>query len=86
MKNKLEHEEKLYKKALEFGCKLAEMQGYKISDKNQSKPVIAKALYIFLVNVRLIAPLPVDKTDGPNIKRRLAIWMKGNLEQAKKQA
>ncbi|KAB2826047.1 DUF5062 family protein [Aliivibrio finisterrensis] len=75
-------EDKLFKKALELGCKLSEMQGYHIVDKSLPQPVIAKAVYLFLVQVRLLSPLPLDKTNGPNIKHRLAIWMKRNIDSA----
>ncbi len=85
MNDQAKQDEKLFKKALKVGCKLAEMQGYPLTDKNQPQPVVAKALYLFLVKVRQITPLPLDKTNGPNIKRRLAIWMKGNLKKANSQ-
>lgn len=72
---KINNEEKLFKKALEVGCKLAEMQGYQITNKSASSSVKAKALYLFLVKVQQITPLPADKQDGQNIKKRLALWI-----------
>lgn len=71
---KIRNEEKLFKKALEVGCKMAEMQGYQLS-RGASPSVVAQALYLFLVKVRQIAPLPADKADGKNIKKRLALWI-----------
>lgn len=75
---KINNEDKLFKKALEVGCKMAAMQGYKLS-VSASPSVTAKALYLFLVEVKQITPLPEDKQDGKNIKKRLAIWIHSAL-------
>lgn len=76
---KLENEDKLFKKALEVGCKMAAMQGYPIHDPSASQSMKARALYLFLVEVRQIVPLPADKLDGQNIKKRLALWLHSAL-------
>jgi hypothetical protein len=34
-----------------------------------------KAVYLFLVEVNQITPLPAEKEDGANIKKRLALWI-----------
>ena len=78
---KIQNEEKLFKKALEVGCKIAEMQGYQLSSQGASQAIKAKALYLFLVNVRQITPLPADKSDGKNIKKRLALWIHNALPE-----
>jgi hypothetical protein len=72
---KLKNEDKLFKKALEVGCKMAAMQGYPIHAPSASQSMKARALYLFLVEVRQIVPLPEDKVDGQNIKKRLALWL-----------
>ncbi|SHO54569.1 DUF5062 family protein [Vibrio quintilis] len=72
---KIKNEDKLFKKALEVGCKMAEMQGYQLTSDNASQATKAKALYVFLVKVRQITPLPADKSDGKSIKKRLALWI-----------
>lgn len=41
---KLENEDKLFKKALEVGCKMAAMQGYPIHDPSASQSMKARAL------------------------------------------
>ena len=82
MKGKMKDEDKLFKQAICYGLRLAEMQGYYISDKGTSQKSVSRAVYLFLVKVRLLTPLPVDKTDGPRIKRRLAVWMKSVLKDA----
>jgi len=74
---KILNEDKLVKKALEVGCKLAKMQGFDLP--NSSQPIKIKAVYLFLVGVNQIVPLPDDKQDGPNIKKRLALWMHNAL-------
>ncbi|MBY6196255.1 DUF5062 family protein [Vibrio hangzhouensis] len=76
---KIHNEEKLFKKALEVGCKMAEMQGYPIHDQSATPATKARALYLFLVEVRQIVPLPEDKLDGQNIKKRLALWIHNAL-------
>ena len=82
MKGKMKDEDKLFKQAISYGLRLAEMQGYYISDKGTSQKSVSRAVYLFLVKVRLLTPLPVDKADGPRIKRRLAVWMKSVLRDA----
>ncbi|PWI33235.1 DUF5062 domain-containing protein [Vibrio albus] len=72
---KINNEDKLFKKALEVGCKMAEMQGFPLTNKNTSPAIKAKAVYLFLVEVNQITPLPADKLDGKNIKKRLALWI-----------
>ncbi|MGF1741905.1 DUF5062 family protein [Vibrio profundum] len=78
---KLKNEDKLLKKALEVGCKMAEMQGYQLADQGTTLPTKAKALYLFLVEARQITPLPVDKADGKSIKKRLALWIHAALPE-----
>jgi hypothetical protein len=73
--HKIENEDKLFKKALEIGTKMAAMQGYELTTKGASHSIKARALYLFLVKVNQIVPLPEDKTDGQNIKKRLALWI-----------
>ena len=70
---KLLNEDKLVKKALEIGFKMAKMQGFDLPDASQ--PIKIKAVYLFLVEVNQITPLPAEKLDGANIKKRLALWM-----------
>jgi hypothetical protein len=70
---KLLNEDKLVKKALEVGSKMAKMQGLDLP--NTAQPIRIKAIYLFLVEVKQIVPLPEDKMDGANIKKRLALWI-----------
>lgn len=70
---KLLNEDKLVKKAVDVGLKMAKMQGFDLPSSSQ--PIKIKAVYLFLVEVNQITPLPDDKLDGANIKKRLAIWM-----------
>ncbi len=76
---KIINEDKLFKKALEIGSRMAEMQGYQLATPNTSQAVKAKAIYLFLVQVNQITPLPEDKTDSKNIKKRLALWIHAAL-------
>ncbi len=76
---KITNEDKLFKKALEVGSRMAEMQGYQLNTPNTSQAVKAKAIYLFLVEVNQITPLPEDKTDSKNIKKRLALWIHAAL-------
>ena len=76
---KITNEDKLFKKALEVGCKMAEMQGFQLSTQGVSQATKARALYLFLAEVRQITPLPADKLDGKNIKKRLALWIHNAL-------
>ncbi|WCE29342.1 DUF5062 family protein [Vibrio sp. SCSIO 43137] len=77
--SKILNEDKLLKKALAVGGQMAKMQGFELFDKNTAMPVKAKALYLFLVEVNQITPLPADKLDGANIKKRLALWIHNAL-------
>ncbi|MBW3695604.1 MULTISPECIES: DUF5062 family protein [Vibrio] len=70
---KILNEDKLVKKAVEVAFKLAKMQGMDLPAT--SAPIKTKAAYLFLAEVNQITPLPEDKMDGPNIKKRLALWM-----------
>lgn len=74
---KILNEDKLVKKAIEIGFKMAKMQGLELPTSSQ--PIKAKAVYLFLVEVKQITPLPDDKLDGPNIKKRLALWIRSVL-------
>ncbi|RTZ18095.1 DUF5062 family protein [Vibrio aquaticus] len=74
---KLEHEDKLVKKALEIGVKMAKMQGFELPQSPQ--PTKVKAVYLFLVDAKQITPLPESKLDGANIKHRLALWIHSAL-------
>ncbi|WP_317917955.1 DUF5062 family protein [Vibrio sp. MACH09] len=76
---KIMNEDKLFKKALEVGSKMAKMQGFQLFDDATAQPIKAKALYLFLVEVKQITPLPADKTDGKNVKKRLALWIHSAL-------
>jgi hypothetical protein len=71
--NKIHNEDKLVKKALQVGSAMAKMQGFNLPTSSQ--PIKVKAVYLFLVEVNQITPLPADKLDGANIKKRLAIWI-----------
>lgn len=75
--SKLHNEDKLVKKALEIGEKMAKMQGFDLPKSPQ--PVKVKAVYLFLVDAKQIAPLPDSKLDGTNIKHRLALWIHSAL-------
>lgn len=75
--NKLHNEDKLVKKAIEVGFKLAKMQGIELPDS--SMPLKVKAVYLFLVEVNQITPLPESKQDGASLKHRLALWMHSAL-------
>ncbi|MDV7103666.1 DUF5062 family protein [Vibrio sp. TH_r3] len=77
--SKIINEDKLLKKALEVGSKMAKMQGYELFNQSSSAQIKTKALYLFLVEVRQITPLPDDKLDGKNIKKRLALWIHSAL-------
>lgn len=70
---KLYNEDKLLKKALEVGLKMAKMQGFELP--TTPAPTKIKAVYLFLVEVNQITPLPKDKLDGAHIKKRLALWI-----------
>lgn len=70
---RLQNEDKLVKKALEIGEKMAKMQGFDLPSTPQ--PVRVKAIYLFLVDAKQIAPLPDNKLDGASIKHRLAMWI-----------
>ncbi len=70
---KLANEDKLVKKALEIGVKMAKMQGFELPSSPQ--PLRVKAVYLFLVDAKQIAPLPESKLDGASIKHRLAMWI-----------
>ncbi|CAM3070059.1 DUF5062 family protein [Vibrio neptunius] len=74
---KLHNEDKLVKKALEIGEKMAKMQGFDLPKSPQ--PVRVKAVYLFLVGAKQITPLPDSKLDGANIKHRLALWIHSAL-------
>ncbi|CAM2777041.1 DUF5062 family protein [Vibrio rarus] len=74
---KIHNEDKLVKKAIEVGFKLAKLQGLELPTATQ--PLKVQAVYLFLVEVNQIPPLPEDKLDGPNIKKRLALWMHNAL-------
>lgn len=74
---KLLNEDKLVKKALEVGLKMAKLQGLDLPSSSQ--PIKTKAVYLFLVEVNQITPLPESKMDGANIKKRLAIWIHNAL-------
>ncbi len=76
---KIINEDKLFKKAIEVGSRMAEMQGYQLTTPNTSQAVKATAIYLFLVEVNQITPLPADKTDSKNIKKRLALWIHAAL-------
>ena len=75
--SKLHNEDKLVKKALEVGEKMAKMQGFDLPKSPQ--PVRVKAVYLFLVDAKQITPLPDSKLDGANIKHRLALWIHSAL-------
>ncbi|KJY69389.1 hypothetical protein TW78_18785 [Vibrio coralliilyticus] len=75
--SKLHNEDKLVKKALEIGEKMAKMQDFDLPRSPQ--PVRVKAVYLFLVDAKQIAPLPDSKLDGTNIKHRLALWIHSAL-------
>ncbi|MCB5360660.1 DUF5062 family protein [Vibrio lentus] len=70
---KIINEDKLVKKAVEVGFKMAKLQGFDLP--HSSQPIKVKAVYLFLVEVNQITPLPDDKLDGANIKKRLALWI-----------
>jgi hypothetical protein len=70
---KLANEDKLVKKALEIGVKMAKMQGFELPTAPQ--PLRVKAVYLFLVDAKQITPLPESKLDGASIKHRLAMWI-----------
>ncbi|GEA60564.1 DUF5062 family protein [Vibrio comitans] len=70
---KIHNEDKLVKKAIDVGMKMAKMQG--IDLPSSTGPLKAQGVYLFLVGVNQITPLPDNKLDGPNIKHRLALWM-----------
>ncbi|MBD1564797.1 DUF5062 family protein [Vibrio sp. SA48] len=76
-KSMLKNEDKLVKKALEIGGKMAMLQGFNLPQSPQ--PVRVKAIYLFLVDAKQITPLPDNKLDGANIKHRLALWMRNAL-------
>ncbi|MCL9773697.1 DUF5062 family protein [Vibrio methylphosphonaticus] len=78
---KIENEDKLFKKALELGAKIAKMQGYQLSNQGTTQAMKAKAIYLFLVEVKQITPLPADKSDLKNIKKRLALWLHSALPE-----
>ncbi|GAL09983.1 hypothetical protein JCM19233_960 [Vibrio astriarenae] len=77
--SKIPNEDKLVKKALEVGFKMAKMQGIELPASSQ--PIKIKAVYLFLVEVNQITPLPESKLDGANIKKRLAIWLHNALPE-----
>ncbi|MCF7485467.1 DUF5062 family protein [Vibrio splendidus] len=70
---KIINEDKLVKKAVEVGFKMAKLQGFDLP--HSSQPIKVKSVYLFLVEVNQITPLPESKLDGANIKKRLALWI-----------
>ncbi|OIQ25574.1 DUF5062 family protein [uncultured Vibrio sp.] len=74
---KILNEDKLVKKALDVGFKMAKLQGLNLP--TSPAPTKVKAVYLFLVEVNQITPLPDSKLDGANIKKRLALWMHSAL-------
>ncbi|GLT19198.1 DUF5062 domain-containing protein [Vibrio zhanjiangensis] len=78
-KSKLHNEDKLVKKALEIGGKMAKMQGFDLPQSPQ--PLKVKAIYLFLVDAKQITPLPENKLDGTSIKHRLALWIHNALPE-----
>ncbi len=71
--SKLHNEDKLVKKALEIGGKMAKLQGFDLPQSPQPpQPLRVKAIYLFLVDAKQITPLPESKLDGASIKHRLA--------------
>lgn len=74
---KVLNEDKLVKKALEIGVKMAKLQGFDLPMSPQ--PVKVKAVYLFLVDAKQITPLPESKLDGASIKHRLALWIHAAL-------
>ncbi|PTQ00736.1 DUF5062 family protein [Vibrio splendidus] len=74
---KIINEDKLVKKAVEVGFKMAKLQGFDLP--HSSQPIKVKAVYLFLVEVNQITPLPESKLDGANIKKRLALWIQKAL-------
>ncbi len=75
--SKLHNEDKLVKKALEIGGKMAKLQGFDLPQSPQ--PLRVKAIYLFLVDAKQITPLPESKLDGASIKHRLAVWIHSAL-------
>ncbi len=57
---------------------MAALQGYHLNS-SASPSVKAQAVYLFLVEVKQITPLPADKLDGKGIKKRLALWIHSAL-------
>ncbi|OBT08567.1 DUF5062 domain-containing protein [Vibrio sp. UCD-FRSSP16_10] len=74
---KIHNEDKLVKKAIEVGFKMAKLQGFDLPSSTQ--PLKVQSVYLFLVGVNQITPLPENKQDGPNIKKRLALWIHNAL-------
>ncbi|MCL9781364.1 DUF5062 family protein [Vibrio sp. S4M6] len=74
---KIMNEDKLVKKAVDVGLQMAKLQGFDLPHSTQAIKI--KAVYLFLVEVNQITPLPENKADGPNIKKRLALWMHNAL-------
>ncbi|MBL4828556.1 MAG: DUF5062 family protein [Aliivibrio sp.] len=73
MKNK--NDTKLLKHALKLGLAFATQQGYRASESSISSKNKVEVVYRLMVQYKQIAPLAVDKEDGPNMKHKLILWI-----------
>ncbi|PIP81193.1 MAG: DUF5062 domain-containing protein [Gammaproteobacteria bacterium CG22_combo_CG10-13_8_21_14_all_40_8] len=78
---KLKNEAALTKKALEVAEIYAQRRGYKKFGPNDSSNVKVEALYRLLVSEGLVAALPKQHEDQPNMKHKLAIWVTKQLPE-----
>ena len=72
---KIKNETQLVKKALEIAENYAKNRGYaEFSETDSSKDKV-ESVYRLLVHDKLIQPLAGDQENGPNMKRKLALWI-----------
>ena len=79
MAKKLRHEKELLKLALELILDDAVKRGVVEFEATDSHDIKIQYAYRLLVHDKAITPLPNEQISLPNIKHRLAMWMRHKL-------
>lgn len=79
MAKKLKNEKELLKAALELVMADAVRRGIVEFEPTDSHDLKTEYVYRLLVHDNAIAPLPEDQRTMPNIRRRLAMWVRHEL-------
>lgn len=79
MAKKLKHEKELLKAALEMIMEDAVRRGIVEFEPTDSQDLKIEYAYRLLVHDKAISPLPEEQRNLPNIKHRLAMWVKHQL-------